>query len=111
MYVPHNTKEKRYAYKSKCNLERENQHHLVIYCLHIVHLIQKNKLDYYRGKNCLKNFCLYLREHTTKIMNYKKKEMIPLTRKEKKTHKKQEVCHIWKKGFSTDDNNKKYHKV
>ena len=37
--------------------------------------------------------------------------MIPLTRKEKKTHKKQEVCHIWKKGFSTDDNNKKYHKV
>ena len=26
----------------------------------------KNKLDYYRGKNCMKNFCLDLREHATK---------------------------------------------
>ena len=25
----------------------------------------KNKLDYYRGKNCMKNFCLDLREHAT----------------------------------------------
>ena len=42
----------------------------------------KNKLDYYRGKNCLKNFCLDLREHVTKIINYEKKEMVPLTKKE-----------------------------
>ena len=57
-------------------------HHLVIHCLHTVHLIQpKNKLDYYRGKNCMKNFCLDLREHATKIINYEKKEMIPLTKK------------------------------
>ena len=44
----------------------------------------KNKLDYYRGKNCMKNFCLDLREHPTKIINYEKKEMIPLTKKEDK---------------------------
>ena len=37
--------------------------------------------------------------------------MIPLTKKEEKKHNKQEVCHICKKRFSTDDNNKKYHKV
>ena len=71
----------------------------------------KNKLDYYRGKNCMKNVCLDLREHATKIINYEKKEMIPLTKKEEKKHNKQEVCHICKKGFSTDDSNKKYHKV
>ena len=41
----------------------------------------KNKLDYYRGKNCMKNVCLDLREHATKISNYEKKEMIPLTKK------------------------------
>ena len=41
----------------------------------------KNKLDYYRGKNYVKNFCLDLREHATKIVNYEKKEMIPLTKK------------------------------
>ena len=44
----------------------------------------KNKLDYYRGKNCMKNFCLDLREHATKIINYEKKEMIPLTKKKRK---------------------------
>ena len=36
----------------------------------------KNKLDYYRGKNCMKNFCLDLREHATKIIIYEKEEMI-----------------------------------
>ena len=71
----------------------------------------KNKLDYYRGKNCMKNICLDLREHATKTINYEKKEMIPLTKKEDKKHNKQKVCHICKEIFSTDDNNKKYHKV
>ena len=56
--------------------------------------ITKNKLDYYRGKNCMKNFCLHLREHATKIINYEKKEMIPLTKEENKIHIKQKVCYI-----------------
>ena len=71
----------------------------------------KNKLDYYRGKNCIKNFCLDLREHATKIINYEKKEMIALTKEEMKMHRRQKKCYICKKRFSTDDNNKKYHKV
>ena len=71
----------------------------------------KNKLDYYRGKNCTKNFCLNLKEHAIKIINYEKKELIPLTGKEEKKHNKQKVCYICKIGFSTDDDNKKYHKV
>ena len=57
----------------------------------------KNKVDYYRDKNCMKNFCLGLREHATKIINYEKKEMIPLTKKEEKKHNKQEVCYICQK--------------
>ena len=32
----------------------------------------------------MKNFCLDLREHATKTINYEKKEMIPLTKKERK---------------------------
>ena len=32
----------------------------------------------------MKNFCLDLREHATKIINYEKKEMIPLTKKKRK---------------------------
>ena len=34
----------------------------------------KNKLNYYRGKNCMKNICLDFREHATKIINYEKKK-------------------------------------
>ena len=37
--------------------------------------------------------------------------MIPLTVNESKSDHKQKVCYICKKGFSTDDENKKYHKV
>ena len=55
------------------------------------------------------NFCLDLREHLTEIINYKKKEMIPLTKEEKKIHRRQRKCYICKKRFNTDDNNKKYY--
>ena len=41
----------------------------------------------------------------------KKKEIIPLTKEEMRFHKMQKVCHIYKGIFSTDYNNKKYHKV
>ena len=40
-----------------------------------------------------------------------KKEMIPMTDKENKFYKKEKVCYIRRKKFSTDDDNKKYHKV
>ena len=57
----------------------------------------KNKLNYYRGKNCIKKFCKDLREHATKIINYEKKKMIPLTIKEKIHYNEQEICYICKK--------------
>ena len=33
----------------------------------------KNVLNYHRGKDCMKKFCKYLREHASKIINYEKK--------------------------------------
>ena len=71
----------------------------------------ENKIDYYRGEDCMKKFCADLREHVTKIINYEKEEMIPLTKREEKNHNKQKVCHICRKEFNTDDSDKKYHKV
>ena len=41
----------------------------------------KNKLDCYRGNDCMERFCKGLKELTTKTVNYEKKEMIPLLRK------------------------------
>ena len=69
----------------------------------------KNKLNYYRGKDCMKKFCINLREHATKIINYEKKKMIPLAIKEEKYHNKQKICYICKKEFNTND--KKHYKV
>ena len=71
----------------------------------------KNMFSHDRGKNCMKDFRLDLKKHTTKIIYYGKKEMIPLTKKEEKHHNKKKVCHICKKRFSTDDSDKKCHKV
>ena len=57
----------------------------------------KNKLNYYRGKDCMKNFSKDLRERASKIIDYEKKTMIPLTTEEKIYHKKQKICYICKK--------------
>ena len=34
----------------------------------------KNKLNYYRGKDCMEKVCKDLKEHATKIINSEKKE-------------------------------------
>ena len=34
----------------------------------------ENKHDVHRGKNCMKNFCEFLREHIMKEINFKKKK-------------------------------------
>ena len=54
----------------------------------------------------MKNVCLDLKEHATKLIDYERKEMIPLTKEEKKIHREQKICYICKKGFSTDDDKK-----
>ena len=69
----------------------------------------KNKLNYYRGKDCMKKSSKDLREHVSKIINYEKKKMIPLTTEEKIYQKKQKICYICKKEFN--NNEKKNYKV
>ena len=69
----------------------------------------KNKLNYYRKDDCMNKFCKDLREHVTKIINYEKKKMIPLTTKEKIYHNKQKICYVCKKEFNNND--KKNYKV
>ena len=70
---------------------------------------KNNKLDCYRGEDCMKIFCLNLRGHATKKVNYEKKDMILLTKKEEKHHNKLKVCYICKKEFNAGD--KKHYKV
>ena len=69
----------------------------------------KNKLNYYRGKDCIKKFSKDLRERASKIIDYEKKKIIPLTTEEKIYHNKQKICYICKKEFN--NNEKKNYKV
>ena len=75
----------------------------------------KNKLDYYRGRDCIKKLCKKLRDSAMEIINYEAKEMETLTNEEIKSYEKQKICHICKEKFSYDENEKGkselYHKV
>ena len=71
--------------------------------------VTKNKLNYYRGRGNMKNFCKDLKEHAIKIISYEKKEMIPLTIGECKSYHEKNICYICRKEFITDD--KKHYKV
>ena len=59
----------------------------------------------------MKMFCEDLRNQTMRIINYEKKEMILLIDEKTEFYEKQKLCYICKKDFSTDKNDKKYHKV
>ena len=59
----------------------------------------KNKHDCYREIDCIEKLCEKLKNHATEIINYKEKEMIPLTDEENKSYGRQKVCHIWKSFF------------
>ena len=61
-----------------------------------------NKLSYYRGEDCMKRFCKDLKDHATKIIDFKKKTMIPLTKEEENNYNKENTCYICKKDFNND---------
>ena len=62
--------------------------------------LTKNKLDCYGSEDSMERFCKDLREHARKIIDYEKKEMIPLTDKENKSYEKQKICYICKKDLA-----------
>ena len=49
----------------------------------------------------MKRVCKDLKDHATKIIDFKKKTMIPLT-KEKDNYNKENICYICKKDFNND---------
>ena len=48
----------------------------------------ENKLDYYKGKDCIENLCKNLKESAMEIINHEKKEMVPLTHEENNFYNK-----------------------
>ena len=92
------------SYTEKKATHRPSGHSLVKYSS--FHK-SKNERKYYRGKDCMKIFCNDLKDQANKIINYEKKEMIPLTDKEKESYENQKICYICEKEFCIDEDNKK----
>ena len=92
MSTCHNNPEK--SSTTKVNKHTPSDYSLFTNCLFD---ITKNKLDYYRGKNCMEKFCKDLKKHATKVINYEKKETIPLTKEEEKIHRRQKKRVIYAK--------------
>ena len=68
----------------------------------------ENKINYYRGKDCIEKLCKKLKECAMKIINYEEKEMIPLTKKEKTFFKTQEAYHIYEEKVCVDKDDESY---
>ena len=79
-YICRNNPEKSYT-------EKKDVHKPSGDCLVTCHSSDKSKNErkYYRGEDCMKIFCKDLKDQAMKIINYEKKEMIPLTDEEKDT--------------------------
>ena len=62
---------------------------------------KENKLDHNRGKDCIEKLCKKLKERIMEIINFKKKDMIPLTNKEilSLMKNKKYVVYVKKGGF------------
>ena len=60
---------------------------------------KENKLNYYRGKDCIEKLCKKLKESATDIINREKKEMVPLTHEVKIFYNEQEIYYICKEKF------------
>ena len=67
----------------------------------------ENKHDLYRGKNCKKKFCEFLREDAMEITNFKKKKWSCnksinkrlLTKEQQESHENSKTCYIYKEKF------------
>ena len=59
----------------------------------------ENKHDVYTGKDCMKKFREFLREHGMKIINFKKKKMKLLTKDQQESYKNAKICYICKEIF------------
>ena len=53
----------------------------------------------YRGKDCMKKFCEFLRAHALKIISFKENKMKLLTKEQQESHENAKICLFVKKNL------------
>ena len=69
---------------------------------------QENKLYHYREKDCIENLCKKLKKDALELINYKKRDIIPLTQEENNRYNEQEICYKCGENFCMDKDDKDY---
>ena len=92
----------------KSYTERNTIHEACGYSINLVRSYDSNKniRNFHRGKDCTKKLCKDLKDMAMEIINFKEKEMTPLTDDEIKYYEKHKYCHICRRKFCYDDKNK-----
>ena len=70
-------------------------------------MILRNKLNHYRGEDCIEKLTDHLKDHATGILDCEQKNLIKLTKEEYENHKNQKVYYICNKEFTAYDKDKK----
>ena len=63
---------------------------------------KENKLNYYRGKDCIENLCKKLKERAMEKIYYEEKDIISLNDEENYRYNEQEICCICEEEFCED---------
>ena len=72
----------------------------------------ENSYNVYKGKDCMKKLCKFLRKHTMKIINFKKKKIKLLTKEQQESYENAKICYICKEKIENKYlKGKKYFKV
>ena len=61
----------------------------------------ENKHDIYTGKDCMKTFCEFFREHPIRIINFKKKKLKLLTKEQQGSYENAKMFYICEEKFWT----------
>ena len=69
---------------------------------------KENKINYYKGKDCIENLWKELKEGATEIIDHEEKNVIPLTHEENNFYNEQEVCCICKEMFCVNKDDENY---
>ena len=93
--------------------ERKSIHEACGYSLSLVTSYDPNKNthSYSRGKDSIKRLCKDIKNQALEVVNFKKEDMIPLTDDENRYYEKRKYCHICKRKFWTDKDNKSKYKI
>ena len=59
----------------------------------------ETKHDGHGSKDYMKRFCEFLKEHAMKLINFKKKKMKLLTKKQQESYENGKICHICKENL------------